>query len=137
MIVIHNVNDWWAVLLKNQLVLTELIRMYHPIFRQTKEFDETISAPAAEALCEIIRQEVVEEFHSSDPIACFDEAIESRDYAALLTLLNQTWFGLPESYSSRQLPGFDALCELCSESWVFAEDEPAPIYEPENEQTGI
>lgn len=42
---------------------------------------------------------------------------------AIVGLLNEVWFGMPESMDSREAPGFGILCDLCSEGYVLEEEK--------------
>lgn len=113
--------DWWAAFDANKDNLRGLISSFHPVCRNDEWADEfPISAPGAEAACEQIRKGITSPLL---PQMEFDDAATKRDATTLVKLLNQTWFGVPESYESRSLPGFFVLCDLCSESWVFNEGE--------------
>ena len=48
----------------------------------------------------------------------------------LISVLNVAWFNAPDSKGVHYIPSWSAICNLCSESWVF-EDE----YEIENEES--
>lgn len=39
------------------------------------------------------------------------------------SILNTTWFNAPDSSGIRHIPSWGALCDLCSESWVFDNGE--------------
>ena len=80
-----------------------------------------ISAGAAEAVCESIRREIAVE-ETKEPGVRFDRLLATKD-REMVTLLNQVWFGLPESMDSRSLDGFGVLCDLCSEGGVLYEDD--------------
>ena len=82
-----------------------IIREYHPYYR--KKHTDVISAPGAEYGCEIAREQIRKENKEPD--------LETRDILAINKMCSDAWFGVPESMSSRELPGFFALCDLCSE----------------------
>ena len=42
----------------------------------------------------------------------------------LFSYLNSSWFHAPEK-GCREIPGWFVLCDLCSENWVFYEEEMA------------
>jgi len=79
----------------------------------TLETAYTITAPTAEEACEVVRQKILST-KPHNPVLIFDTASNDPiDTGQLIYLLNETWFGLPESSSVRNLPGFYALCDLC------------------------
>lgn len=116
--------DWWSVFNSHKDDLRSLVSNFHPVCRNEEFAGEfSISAGAAEEACEHVRKAIVDSGINPSPVEEFDRAIASNDHNALIRLLNQTWFGIPESYDSRELPGFFPLCDLCSESWVFEEGD--------------
>lgn len=48
---------------------------------------------------------------------------ENRNYERLLTYLNAFWAAAPDQPYIHSIPGWGALCDLCSENWVFYEEE--------------
>ncbi len=48
-----------------------------------------------------------------------DKIIYDCDHVALVSFCNKVWFALPDNRGLHSIPGFYALCDLCSESWVF------------------
>ena len=111
------VSEWWELLEEK---LRDLVAEFHPGYRQ--QHDMAITAPAAEQVCDRFRQEIAE-MTEGDPVSDFDRMKEAKDGLGLVRLLNQTWFGMPESTEVRSFLAFGALCDLCSESWVFNEEE--------------
>ena len=113
--------DWWAAFDANRDDLRRLVGNFHPVHANEDWVDEfPISAGAAEEMCKQVRKEITSPLL---PQLEFDEAALNRNPDVIVKLLNQTWFGVPESYESRSLPGFFVLCDLCSESWVFEEGD--------------
>lgn len=114
--------EWWALFDHHKDDLRRIVLGYHPGVRLPRRRAAEISAPGAEAACEAVRKEIAAGT-KKDPVTRFDRAAEERDGPALAGLLNEAWFGLPESTSSRGVPGFGALCDLCSESYVLEPEE--------------
>lgn len=52
-----------------------------------------------------------------------NEAAQSRDGKKAQELLNKCWFAAPDSPVIHSWPNWGNLCDLCSEAWVFYEDE--------------
>jgi len=51
----------------------------------------------------------------------FDPFLKSKDWEKLHSLFNAMWSSLPDDPSIHGIKGFHALCDLCSEDWVFHE----------------
>lgn len=65
-------------------------------------------------------QELVDRFYPKD---CeIDIFIESEDNETMLEILNETWTRAPDLLEVSTIPGWDELCDLCSEDWVFYEN---------------
>jgi hypothetical protein len=57
---------------------------------------------------------------------CLEDMIEAkgkRDHGRILAYLNAFWAAAPDRSWIHSLPAWGRLCDLCSESWVFAPDE--------------
>ena len=108
--------QWWWYFDTSKAVLRALVRNFHPWKPIAREMP--ITATGAEMACDHIRREIANDF-TGNPLDIFDKADTERDGAALVTLLNETWFGLPESMDCHSLPGFGILCDLCSEAGVL------------------
>lgn len=104
--------EWLAIAKDNAEVLWSLIRRYHPVsIAKNPRGDVRISAPLAEAACENIRQEIIRE-DKGDPVHQFNCALESNDIWTLNTLLNEAWFGVPETTDCWRITGFAEAVEL-------------------------
>lgn len=104
--------EWWRSLEEHLDDVRSLIRQFHPTYHRVKNLP--ITASVAEAVCEKVR-EGVRENYPEDPMVTFDLALTNKDGAIILQVLNQTWFGIPESRDAHSLPSFHAFCDLCSE----------------------
>jgi hypothetical protein len=119
--------DWIATFKDHKNNLRNLVVRFHPSSKSqvlvadssvevpssTLETDFKITAASAEEACEVVRQKILST-KPHNPVLIFDTAANDPiDTALLIRLLNETWFGLPESASVRKLPGFYALCDLC------------------------
>jgi hypothetical protein len=111
-------NEWIAYAMEHRSDLATLLRRYHPVQRdpqsRPQEFVSDllpITAPTAEAACENIREDIRRNFEG-DPVTHFEEALQRRDVGTILGLLNQAWFGVPESTSCWRIPGFREAVNL-------------------------
>jgi hypothetical protein len=114
-----NAQEWWDQVELYREQLLNLVEEFHPYYRNSHNF--TITAPAAEQVCEQARKDICQE-QKENPSALFEQYRIGKN-PLMISLLNQTWFGLPESSSVRCLPGFGVLCDLCSEAYVLREEE--------------
>ena len=88
--------------------LEDIVNSYHP--SKGRNYSKTITAPIAEAA----RQDVVAEIGREGPID-IKSSIDNKDEDKLITALNETWFGVPESTDCWSIPGFSELCTICEE----------------------
>jgi hypothetical protein len=108
--------------------LAYLIEHYHPVnrVRMDRRFPGTIfgdpvrippperlpiTAASTERACETIREDIRKNFEG-DPVAEFRRALDAGDVGRVNTLLNDAWFGVPESTSCWQIRGFRAAVTL-------------------------
>jgi hypothetical protein len=63
-------------------------------------------------VCESVRNAILRDSRLPGVVR-FDAAVAVRDADVLLRLLNETWFGVPESEYVRGEAGFFELCDLC------------------------
>jgi len=115
--------EWWECVDELQDELIGCVRRFHPnvhnSYHPNREL--VITAADAEAACEKIREEIRQN-SVGDPVLLAKMYIADRD-SRLVSILNETWFGAPESSSVMSVPGFAVLCDLCSESYLLYEDE--------------
>jgi hypothetical protein len=106
-------SDFWEIFDANQADVRRLVAKYHPTAATSgRQRGTVITARAAESACEEIRKDI-REASVQMGITRFDTAAKERDAVALIRILNEAWFGMPESTSVRNEPGFFALCDLC------------------------
>lgn len=104
--------EWWGMATANESDLVDLIREFHPVNRQPgRRPQDWITAPTAEAACVQVRKDIRKNFEG-DPVAQFHTAIEARNMAAVTSILNGAWFGVPESRECWRIPGFKVLVNL-------------------------
>lgn len=98
--------EWLDEARSNAPQLRDLLREFHPANRQPgRRPTDFITAPGAEAACTQVRKSIREN-HEGDPVNQFDEALADNDLHTVWKLLNQAWFGVPESTTCWQIPGF-------------------------------
>ena len=112
-----NNQEWWKFLDENWIDLKNLITQFHPLIA-TNQKEFPISAPGAELQRYMAEIEIKAARESMPDIELLRE---SRNTIEMFNILNETWFGIPESIDSRSLIGFFELCDLCSD----LEDEDA------------
>jgi hypothetical protein len=100
---------FWQTVKQNQDDLIYLVKKYHPAYKH--RHDIPITAQRAEYACEHIRKEIIDKYNG-DPATQFNNYIDQQS-DKILNLLNDVWFGMPESESVRSEPGFFTLCDLC------------------------
>lgn len=110
--------DWWMVLEKNWENIFDMIMSYHPLSRNYRIDTMEITASSAEVACETVRRQISASHHPMSVEQRIKEYKKDKN-PEMASLLNETWFGIPESTEARFLPSFGALCDLCSERWVF------------------
>ena len=119
-------NDWLQKAKDNKDVLRGLIASYHPInlrpHAPTDKLAVDITAPQAERACEIVRDLIRKESLDCPEIQ-FDIALQKGDIGTIYSLLQSSWFGVPESTSCWRIPGFGIACDLLDDP-VEEETEP-------------
>lgn len=108
-------DEWWALADYHKSGLMLLMAHYHPSQRRIHR--HPITAPLAERVCERIRDQIRYKTNA-DPLARAELSYAERSID-LLDLLNETWFGMPESMGVRSDLCFGVLCDLCSEGHVL------------------
>lgn len=86
------------------------IEKFHPTYAvDNSKF--IITAKKAEAVCNEIRKEI----KTVDPIGQFQIAYVKMDLPTMCRILNETWYGAPESRQVFNVPGFNILCDILSD----------------------
>ena len=118
--------EWLAQCLGGADKLKALLREYHPVNRQpgtrratARDPGDYITAPSAEHACVDVRANIRQNFEGN-PCALFDEALLDGDVSKLMKLLNEAWFGVPESTSCWRIDGFAEAVSLIAD---LPEDE--------------
>ncbi len=97
---------WWGFVIKHKDTLINIVKSYHPSYG--RNYSKNITASSTEAA----RQDFVAEIEREGPVD-FEKAIKDKDVEEVLSILNQTWFGVPESTDCWDIPGFRELCTIC------------------------
>lgn len=105
--------EWIEYAKANQQKLEYLIGRYHPVRLETilPDGEMRITAPNAENACIGVRDHIRRNFEG-DPITQFANALKNSDIARANTILNEAWFGVPESTSCWRIEGFREAVRL-------------------------
>jgi len=114
------VEEYWLLVDYYADNLQELIAQFHPFYKQA-HYDMPITALRAERICEIIREQIAEIEPQDDPQVRFRKYKKERN-PEIVNLLNETWFGVPESSYVHSRNSFYTLCDLCSEGYLVQLD---------------
>jgi hypothetical protein len=132
--------EWLQLVDKNIGVLREFVAQWHPSTTQHKvehehvevlgeqvEIDKIypITAPGAEHARRTVEGHIRKE--KINPIEAFEKAYAARNVSAIGIILNDTWFGVPESTSCWSIKGFAEAVELLEQP-PDDEEEPEVIH---------
>ena len=117
---LSTIEEWWNMVEDYREALLEIIKCFHPYYNNKHSYQ--ITAPTAEIACEYIRDEIRNKVCEGEPTELFDKYCKEKN-PKMSSLLNDAWFGMPESLEVRSYPGFGVLCDLCSESYLLYESE--------------
>lgn len=111
---ITNTQDALEYIRQNRDILRGLIRQYHPA---SKKRDQNrllnLTAPSAEIACAIVRDAIKDEQRTElAPDLRFDAAIEDGNYGKLYALLQDAWYGVPESTECWSIKGFAETVDI-------------------------
>lgn len=133
--------EWIAQARQHRDLLVDLVGTYHPAMYPAPKPEGArgrlvgqppgnlpITAPNAEAACMMIREKIREETEES-PIGALKDALDAGDVDKVNSLLSSAWFGVPESTSCWQIPGFKEAVDLMDDP-PEPEDEPGIDDEP-------
>lgn len=114
--------EWIAKTKANLPDLRDLIARYHPSskgFGGISLVGLPITAPGAEEACGNVRKAIAGDPKNLNPLLRFQEAIDKQDISTMYSILNDAWFGVPESTSCWRIRGFSIAVDLM-------EDVPMP-----------
>ncbi len=106
-------DEWFQDIEANKQILVSIIDTYHP--SRKKKSDLKITAQAAEKACEKIRT-LIKQNTKEDVVILFENALKEKDQKVMLKILNDVWFGVPESTSCWKIPGFKELVDFIENS---------------------
>jgi hypothetical protein len=118
--------EWLKEATAHQHVIESLLAQYHPANRhpgQRKGVD-FITAPNAERTCTVVRKQIRDKFEG-DPVKMFGAALLAEDVDQLMVLMNQAWFGVPESTTCWNITGFREMVSLLEDPPDGSDDEDA------------
>lgn len=110
--------EYWFLAEKYKEVLLRLIEKYHPYY--LRKHAVKITVPLAESIRERAAREIAETERIEPPAETFKRCLREKS-ADIVDVLQDTWFGMPESTSVREEEGFGLLCDFCSECYVLEE----------------
>lgn len=114
-------SEWFANVKVNENILKNIVARFHP-YQPTKSIDDfPITAPNAEAACQIMREQIAKET-VFDPLLLWTGAIQNEDCETIYSLLSSTWLGVPESTSCWEIEGFNELVDLLDEPFEIEEN---------------
>ena len=113
---IRTKSNWMAYVQRNEKKLVGIVEKYHPSNLAKNENEPMlITAPAAEDACAVVRKQIAEE-EDGDINVRFATALMTEDAVEINSILNSTWFGVPESTECWKIEGFKELVEVV-ENW--------------------
>ncbi len=120
--------EYWQQVEENASLLQDWIASFHPFYARPN-LHYKITAEVAEKVCQGVRDEIAQR-EQEDPQVLFTRYRNERN-PEIVSLFNQTWFGIPESSDVRYEPGFGMFCDLCSEGYLADPDWDKPPEESE------
>lgn len=99
--------------LRDRAKLHSLIGRYHPLCLGERQLpSHPITALGAEAACTIVRSQIRAKGAGRNPLSEFDQGLDTRDTALICMVLDEAWFGVPESTSCWNIEGFKEAVDL-------------------------
>ena len=107
---------WIQFIRENVAKLVMLVEKYHPtnladIAKPNPSLVGPITAKMAEQSCAAIRESIAR-VKTTDPVERFQDALNVEDIGELCSVLQETWFGVPETSSCWKIPGFREAVRL-------------------------
>lgn len=118
--------EWFIEANGSRDKVKSLIRDYHPIYRQAgrRRNIDFITAPNAEAACTIVRKQIQDSTPEGfNPVDEYQKALDKQDIDMAMKILNEVWFGVPESTTCWQLTGFREAVDLMDDPPEEKENE--------------
>ena len=101
------IDKYIALARENESLMIAAIREFHPYYVAKAVYNEPITAPAAEAACAMIREQIKAEV-TEDPVVGYKQYQADK----VMRIANEVWYGMPESSSVRNHSAFAVVCEL-------------------------
>lgn len=111
-----NKREWLQQAIDNGEKLTCLVAQFHPTSNQGSNLPITAAIPEANC-CEIRKSICRDTLEFQSAAQRFKEAITKEDADTIYNLLQETWFGVPESTSCWSLTGFREAVDLLDDMW--------------------
>ncbi len=116
-------DEWWQSLEDNWDKVLRIILDFYPNQDDfpAKGWPVRIAAQAA---CNNVIKELREKhpmWKSKDFLKAHVTYLRDTKDPALESILQSSWFGMPENPWVREVPGFFQFCNLCSESYLILE----------------
>jgi hypothetical protein len=107
-----NTSEWLNKCKLHREELRSIVGNWYPY--RIEKSDMIITAPLAESACNVVRNQIIEDTKSIllEPEIRFDAALLDNNAGELHSLMQATWFGIPESTSCWSLHGFRPLVDL-------------------------
>jgi hypothetical protein len=107
--------QWLAEVNEHADKLKSLLESYHPANRLPgRRPGDYITAPNAEIAATHVRKAICDA-STADPVVEFETARANGDWAKIANLLNEAWFGVPESTLCWKIEGFSEAVALIEE----------------------
>lgn len=104
--------EWFNRANKNSELIISLLRAYHPKNRNSKTSPgDRITARATENYSIGVRENIKQKT-KTNPIEDFQNALKENDHRTLDRIMNEAWFGVPESTNCWNIPGFKEMVDL-------------------------
>ena len=105
--------DWLCYAKDNEAVLVKFVEKWTPMGTGRTAYAGPITAPGAEFCRQHIAAAIAKEQTGKLPGAALSDAIKQERIDLITTILNRAWFGVPETTSCWNIPGFsEAVCLL-------------------------
>lgn len=111
-------SEWMTKVKENRDKLRSLLANFHPNSRADKMNRPAL--PITATTPEMARLNIVGTIKTEKPLELFDRAVDTNDVRTVDKLLNEAWFGVPESTSCWDVEGFSEAVALMED---LPEDE--------------
>jgi len=105
-----NNTDWFNYIENNKLILIDFIGNFHPYYGNNYKFKITAQSAEKARLCVV--ENILKDEELTDPIDKFLSGIEQKDVSLVYSILDSTWFGVPETTSCWSISGFKEAVDL-------------------------